>query len=109
MPKKCMLQRDGKTVRCQLRNPLDNMAFRKTKDGRTIWAKKRDLTHEQAKKLQKETGLPFCDGSGFPYVEGCYSDMSNWSGGPTPKQCIITNPATTNLAPYSIYTCGFLW
>ena len=51
--------------------------------------------------------LPVCDGSGFPYVEGCYTDASNWS--PEPKQCIIENPATTNLASGSLYTCGFLW
>lgn len=51
--------------------------------------------------------LPVCDGSGFPYVQGCYSDASNWSSGP--KQCIIENPATPNLANGSLYTCGFLW
>ena len=51
--------------------------------------------------------LPVCDGSGFPYVEGCYSDMSNWSSGP--KQCIIKNPASPNIANGSLYTCGFLW
>ena len=109
MSKKCQLQRDGRTVMCHARDKHSQMAFRKTRSGHTIWARKRDLTHEQAKKLQKETGLPFCDGTGFPYVKGCFSDMSNWSGGPTPKQCIITNPGTSNLAPYSIYTCGFLW
>ncbi len=51
--------------------------------------------------------LPVCDGYGFPYVEGCYSDASNWS--PEAKQCIIENPGTTNLASGSLYTCGFLW
>ena len=51
--------------------------------------------------------LPVCDGSGFPYVQGCYSDASNWSG--SPNQCIIENPATPNLANGSLYTCGFLW
>ena len=51
--------------------------------------------------------LPVCDGWGFPYVEGCYSDASNWSVGP--KQCIIENPGTSNLASGSLYTCGFLW
>ena len=51
--------------------------------------------------------LPVCDGSGFPYVQGCYSDASNWSSGS--RQCIIENPATPNLANGSLYTCGFLW
>ena len=51
--------------------------------------------------------LPVCDGAGFPYVRGCFSDMSNWTSGP--KQCIIENPGTTNLANGSLYTCGFLW
>lgn len=51
--------------------------------------------------------LPKCDGSGFPYVKGCFKDMSNWV--PGPKQCIIQNPGTTNLNHGSIYTCGFLW
>ncbi len=51
--------------------------------------------------------LPVCNGAGYPYVEGCYSDASNWSG--QPKQCIIENPATPNLASGSLYTCGFLW
>ena len=50
---------------------------------------------------------PVCDGWGFPYVEGCYHDMSNWT--PGTKQCIITNPGTSNLESGSLYTCGFLW
>jgi hypothetical protein len=50
---------------------------------------------------------PVCDGWGFPYVEGCYQDMSNWT--PGTKQCIITNPGTSNLKSGSLYTCGFLW
>ena len=51
--------------------------------------------------------FPVCDGSGFPYVEGCYHDMSNWT--PGPKQCIIKNPGTSNISHGSLYTCGFLW
>ena len=51
--------------------------------------------------------LPVCDGSGYPYVEGCYHDMSNWTSGS--HQCIIENPASPNIANGSLYTCGFLW
>ena len=51
--------------------------------------------------------FPVCDGSGFPYVQGCFSDMSNWTSGP--KQCIITDPASPSLQNGSLYTCGFLW
>lgn len=56
--------------------------------------------------------VPTCDGSGFPYVKGCYHDMSNWTapsstGGP--KQCYMYNPGSTNLSSGSLYTCGFLW
>lgn len=54
-----------------------------------------------------DTWLPVCDGSGYPFVKGCFHDMSNWTAGP--KQCIIENPATPNLASGSLYTCGFLW
>lgn len=72
---------------------------------------RRDVTNGQAKQLQKKWNLPLCDGTGFPYVKGCYKDMSNWSPhvGQQPKQCIITNPGNSNLSPNSIYTCGFLW
>ncbi len=50
---------------------------------------------------------PVCDGWGYPYVEGCYNDASNWSTGA--KQCIIENPASPNIASGSLYTCGFIW
>lgn len=109
MPDRCTIRPDGRTVMCRTSDPNTNLGIRRTQSGRTIWAKQRNLSHSEGKALQQKTGLPFCDGSGFPYVKGCYSDMSNWSGGPNPKQCIITNPGTSNLAPYSIYTCGFLW
>ena len=65
------------------------------------------IINGQAMAKWGEKWLPVCDGSGFPYVEGCYDDMSNWSSGP--KQCIIKDPATPNLASGSLYTCGFLW
>lgn len=56
--------------------------------------------------------IPTCDGSGFPYVENCFSDMSNWTAPNKQgqaKQCYLYNPGNTNLANGSIYTCGFLW
>ena len=77
---------------------------------RNIYCKRRDLNKKNLLKLQKKTNLPFCDGSGYPYVKGCFKDMSNWSPpdkNGNPKQCIIINPATTSLQTGSIYTCGF--
>ena len=72
-----------------------------------------DLTSKQLKKLQKKTKLPLCDGTSFPFIQHCSNNAANWSAPDPktnqPKQCIITNPATTNLAHGSIYTCGFLW
>ena len=56
--------------------------------------------------------IPTCDGWGFPYVEHCFNDMSNWSAPQAsgqPKQCYLYNPGNSNLANGSIYTCGFLW
>ena len=56
--------------------------------------------------------IPTCDASGFPYVQGCYHDMSNWTSpgaGGGPKQCYAYNPGNTSLNSGSIYTCGFLW
>ena len=73
---------------------------------------KRDLSNKELKKLSKKNGLPICDGSSFPYIKYCGGDASNWSPPDkkgNPKQCIIKNPANSNLAPGSIYTCGFLW
>lgn len=73
---------------------------------------KRDLSKNELKKIQKKTKLPICDGSSFPYIKFCGGDASNWSPpdkNGNPKQCIIKNPANTNLASGSIYTCGFLW
>ena len=82
------------------------------KNGQGVCCQKRDLTHKQIKKLQKKTKLPLCDGTSYPYIMECGVDASNWSAPKkdgSPKQCIIINPATTNLQSGSIYTCGFLW
>ena len=73
---------------------------------------RRDLTASQTKQVGAKWNLPTCDGTGFPFVKGCYGNASNWSPHPGqqgPKQCIIKNPGNSNLAPGSIYTCGFLW
>ena len=91
----------GKQTRCGL-----------NKQNQNICCNKRDLSKKKLMKIQKKSNLPFCDGSSYPYVKGCFSDMSNWSPpnkDGTPKQCIIINPATTNLQSGSIYTCGFSW
>ena len=91
--------RTDKNTKCSFKNKKQGVCVRKA-----------DLNMKQIKKLQKKTGLPICDGSSYPFIKGCYSDMSNWSGGGGPrKQCIIVNPATTNLSSGSIYTCGFQW
>ena len=79
------------------------------RDGKRLADKPIDSKIINGKEMAKwgDKWLPVCDGSGFPYVEGCYHDMSNWS--PGSKQCIIKNPGTSNLASGSLYTCGFLW
>lgn len=85
---------------------------RTLENGKRMCYAKRDLSEEELQHIANEWGLPICDGWGFPYVKGCFGDASNWSPHPGqqgPKQCIIKNPGNSNLAPGSIYTCGFLW
>ena len=81
----CRTSRDRQTVTCQTRDTNTQVGVRQTRNGARIWARQEVRTQSEALALQKKTGLPFCDGTGFPYVKGCYSDMSNWSAGPTPK------------------------
>ena len=71
MPDRCTIRPDGRTVMCRTSDPNTNLGIRRTQSGRTIWAKQRNLSHSEGKALQQKTGLPFCDGSGFPYVKGC--------------------------------------
>ena len=97
MPNKRQKQKNPPTRQCRTV---------KTPNGKTMQycCQKQNLNKRDLKSYKH---LPKCDGSGFPYVEGCYKDMSNWV--PGPKQCIIQNPFTSNPNHGSIYTCGFLW
>ena len=94
MPKKSKLQPGTQCRKVQGKNG----------EARKFCCQRKDISRGDMKSYKH---LPTCDGTGFPFVKGCYKDMSNWV--PGPKQCIIKNPGTSNLNPGSIYTCGFLW